>query len=279
MAGLLAYAAEGGLAGAGKGIEQVGATLLKDQVDQGLTRLQNDYATKRQTAEFGHQEGMEKTRENFEEGLKEKEITASTNTATAGRQERAQQATEHETAATRRAEIAAKGRVDAAGVHAAAASAGKNQPKQWKVQNITVTDFSKGYPINTSKPLQLNPNNGKLYAQVGNKLVLWNTERNAPQFSEQALNRVPVDPSEMNRLFKNPNAIVPMGLKGSGLTEAENFERVHGYLPSGITSHMTGGGMVTDQNPMSEEGEPSDGGADNTEASIAADDEAPAKEP
>jgi hypothetical protein len=286
MAGLLAYAAEGAVAGAGKGIEQAGATLLKDQVDQGLARLQNDYATTRQQAGFAHEETMQGKQQSFEKGLKEEEIQASTNTATAARQERAAQATEHETAATERARIAAASRTGAAKIRADAAGAGKNAPKPWKVQNVNVyptkADGTPDYAAPAQqKPLLFNPNNNALYAPVGDKLIRWNSDTNRPAIDPKVLSRTPIDPGELQRLYSDPNGIIPSAFKGGGLTNLENFERVHHFIPAGIGARVMQGGMVNNNNPDAAGADQpnEEGNEEATQQQIENDDNAPAKEP
>ncbi len=284
MAGLLAAAAEGALAGAGKGIADAGQALLKDQMDQGIVRLQNQYATERQTAEFGHQESMQKGQQTFERGLKEEELEAHGRIAGAEMQQKGELAGQHETAATERSRIAAKSRVDAATVRGAGAAAKANAPKPWQVRMVRTSTFDeKGRPTGgwQDKPILMNPNNGALYAQLGDKLFRWNTDRNAPDRDPKSLARLPVRQEDYALIFRDPNGVIPAGHKGAGLTNAENFERSYGYLPSGITSRLTQGGMVNDNNPDAADGDMSneEATAEAAQTQQEADDNAPAVEP
>jgi hypothetical protein len=282
MAGLLAYAAEGALAGAGKGIEQAGGALLKDQMEQGLERLRNDYANTRQQAAFGHEETMQGKQQGFEKGLKEEELGVSVASAAAGRAQRESEFTRGEAGKTERANITAKSRVDVANIRGTAAAAGKNGPRPWQLKNVNVADYSKGYAVTTSKPLMFNPNTNSLYAQVGDKLVRWDSDANKPAVDPKVLNRK-VDPGEISRLYADPNGIIPGGYSGSGMTNLENFERLHHYLPAGIQARVMQGGMVNNNNPdavgNADQNSADDQTADADSAAQDADDNAPAREP
>lgn len=280
MAGLLAYAAEGAVAGAGKGLEQVGAASLKDQMDQGIVRLQNQYASTRQQAEFAQQSAMQGKQQSFEKGLKEEELERSSRVAGAQIASKEKLAGQHEAGATERAKIAAKGRVDAALAHGEAAAKGKNAPKPWQVIKTTQGGFdAHNLPTTNQIPLLHNPNTGALYAPVGDKLIRWDASTSKPAYDPKSLNRN-VDQGEIQRLYADPNGIIPQG-KAAGMTNIENFERLHHYLPAGIQSRLTQGGMVNENNPIQSAGggDSGDGGADNTESGISAEDEEPAVEP
>jgi hypothetical protein len=282
MAGLLAYAAEGGLAGAGKGLEQAGGEMLKDQMQQGLMRLQNDYATQRQQAGFSHEEAMQGKQQGFEKGLKEEELGVSVASAKAAREQRESEFTRGEEGKTARTKITAQSRVDVANIRGASAAAGKNGPKPWQFKTVNVADYSKGYAVTTSKPLMFNPNTNSLYAQVGDKLVRWDSDANKPAYDPKVLNRK-VDPGEVSRLYADPNGIIPSGYAGSGMTNLENFERLHHYLPSGIQARVMQGGMVNNNNPdavgNTDTNSADDQNADADAAAQEAEDNAPAKEP
>lgn len=252
MAGLLAYAAEGGLAGAGKGLEQVGATALKDQMDQGLMRLQNTYAQQRQQAEFGHQETMQHQQQEFETARTEREIAGHSATAHFVQEETGKRAAIHEAESTKRTQISAESRVKAAEARNAGAAAKANAPKPWQITHVNVNGFDEhNLPKNSSIALLHNPNTGALYAQQGDALVRWNASTNTPMLNADQLNkaRASVGRDEIQRLFNDPNGIIPQGYKGSGMTNLENFERLHHFLPSGIQARTMQGGMVNNNNP------------------------------
>jgi hypothetical protein len=118
--GSLAYAVGGGLAGAGKGLADVGEQGFKEQ----LLQKQNDLATAREEAMVRLRDKFEK--ENIEN---QQQFQTRAATAVAAKQEAIEKAkitssekehTEHETHADTRADILAKSRVTAAGMHAAA---------------------------------------------------------------------------------------------------------------------------------------------------------------
>lgn len=280
MAGLLAYAAEGAVAGAGKGIEQAGGELLKDQVNQGLMKLQNQYATERQQAGFGHEEGMQTRQENFQREQVGQEIAGRSGVAHFQATEAAKRAAEHEAGATTRANILAKARVDSAGIRADAAKKPPAGPKPWVFKTVATSQITKDGPVTTQKPLMFNPNNGSAYAQVGDKYVRWDSEKNAPAYDAASFSRAQVDPGEIQRLYANPYQVVPDGNKNAGLTNLEVFEQNHHYLPAGIGNHLTSPQQQAESGSSTPADESNDeSGATSAEDAQAADDNAPAVEP
>jgi len=246
--GSISYAAGGALAGAGKGVAEVGEIALKQQVQEGLMRLQKQYAEEMQQKGFEHQAGMQQAQFAEQEKLTKQQITARGALAQAEMKQKEELAARHEAGATERANIAAGPRYAMANARKEAANK-PAQPKPWQVKNVNTTEIVNGVPTTTSRPLLFNPNSNALYAPVGDKLIRWDTSTNKPAVDPAVFARKPVDPAELTRLYADPNGVIPGGFKGGGMTNAENFERIHHYIPAGLTSHLTQGGMVGEKSP------------------------------
>ena len=271
--GSLGYVVGGMAAGLGQGLEAVGKNALDEQKQAKIEQLRADNQAKLQQAGFAQQEKMEGKRETFETGLRQQEIAGRSAVAQAEIGSKEKVAAAHEAGSTARTHEIVQGRLGVARTNADAKGAAAKQPKPWQMKNVNT-----GYPMGPDgKPnflagpqqtaLLQNPNTGALYVQMGDKLVRWNSATNKPAIDSKALNRVPIDPTELERLHRDPMGVIPGGYKGGGLTNAENFERLHHYLPSTVLPRLTQGGMVNDKTPAAtgETGGSSDSSAEEYE--------------
>jgi len=246
--GGLAYIAGGGAEGLGQAGERASAQIGEGERQKAILEMQHLYQEGMQQKEFGHQEQMLGKEQAFTREQTQQQIAARSGIAKAEMAQKEKLAKEHEAAATGRTHEVVQGRRDVAGILAKsriAAAGAHNGPKPWIVKNVTTSGFdpSSHLPTTTTKPLLFNPNTNSLYAPVGDKLIRWDSEKNAPAVPPAALNRN-VDPRELEALYRDPTGTIPAGYKNSGMTNLEAFEAVHHYIPAGLTSHLTSGGMA-----------------------------------
>ena len=206
-------------------------------------RMQERYLQQQQQAGFGHQEEMLGKEQAFQREQTQTALKAHGAIAQAEMAQKEKLAGQHETESTKRTGMIVAGRLGVQDLKNQTANEKAKQPKPWQVKNVNTVDTSKGYPVTTSKALLFNPNNNALYAPAGDKLIRWDSDKNAPAVPPGALNRN-VDPSELQALYSAPNDTVPKGYKNAGMTNLEAFEATHHYIPAGLGSHLTKGGMA-----------------------------------
>lgn len=139
--GSLAFALGGGLAGAGKGIAEVGQEITQANIQQKLMEMRQNYEASLQTRGFQHQEQMVRGEHEFQlAGAKAgREFQVGQQHEKLASEET--RATKHEAAATERANILARSRVAAAGVRANAAGNKPVKPSsEWTPKNIPFPD-------------------------------------------------------------------------------------------------------------------------------------------
>jgi hypothetical protein len=247
MAGMLAYAAAGALAGAGKGIENAGTALLKDQMETGLVRLKEQYEDTRQQTSIGAQKDLETQREGYETsnlnqrltaagGIAQRKIDTEISENKANRESLERRTGVIAGARTDSAQIAADAKVEAATQAAARAA---SQKLKWQIR-----DVQPAQPIDpaTGKPdlmqptpkkipgILFNPRTGGAYSVQGDRLVPVDPN-GKPLYPAQATSRPPT-PGEVSDLLSDPLGVVQGG-RNAGVPKALLFERAYHYLPRG----------------------------------------------
>jgi len=226
----------GAVAGLGAGITEAGQQAQKvDMVktmndlqatrETTLERLKEAEEDKRQAGQIQAQKDLQTSGQTFEAGQTQTKIKSASAAAGATREFEHQENVAKEAAAQKRTETSSNARVAAASVRAPA-----GPPKIWDTKTLdsSYIDPKKG-PVKEQKLLMFNHFTGRTYVPIGDKMVPWDSNANAPANDPKALRRPGND--ELRDLLTDPLGSIPNG-PNQGLTKADAFEQSHGYLPS-----------------------------------------------
>lgn len=232
--GILAIA--GAAAGAGQGAVEAGREGQKLAFAEKVNQLSQarEEAIERLRAE--HQSEMQQSEQTFQKGQTETKIGAASKAAAATRTFEHKENVAKRASEEKRTGITAKSRVDAALVRASATEAGKGGGgKIWEFHNVTHSglDPTTKMPMNNQTMVAVNNHNGNSYMQIGDKMIRYNSQTNAPAFDPKQLRRAKAE--DLQDLLTDPLGTVPDG-PNKGLTKADVFEQANGYLPTAWTT-------------------------------------------
>jgi hypothetical protein len=233
----IGYLLGGAMAGAGQGLQTIGATAEKEQSIEKEHNWQQAHDETMERLRAAEQEKLQASGQTFEKGQTETKLKAAAAAAGATREFEQGENVKQRAAAQKRTETSANARVDAAAVQASSRSsvASGKGIKALVPRNVNIMPTGPdGKPIPGALPeqhiLTYDPNTGIHWVQTGNRFYRADSSGKAV-VDPKSTNNKGASPGENQALLANPYARVPAGYANAGMTYAEAYEQEHGFLP------------------------------------------------